>query len=56
MTPEDVTAGWIAAIPAGRLARPEEIADMAAFLASERAAYVNGVVVAVDGGFCRGLL
>jgi 3-oxoacyl-[acyl-carrier protein] reductase len=56
VTPEDVRAGWIAAIPAGRLARAEEIADMTAFLASDRAAYVNGTVVAVDGGFCRGLL
>jgi len=56
VSPEDVRAGWLASIPAGRLARPEEIADMAAFLASERAAYVTGTVVAVDGGFCRGLL
>lgn len=53
---DEIRAGWIAAIPAGRLGRAEEIADMAAFLASERAAYVTGTVVAVDGGFCRGLL
>jgi 3-oxoacyl-[acyl-carrier protein] reductase len=53
---EDVRAGWIAAIPSGRLARPEEIADATAFLASDRAAYITGAVVAVDGGFCRGLL
>ena len=56
VTTEEVRAGWIAAIPAGRLGRAEEIADMATFLASERAAYVTGTVVAVDGGFCRGLL
>ena len=36
-TEQDIRAGWLAAIPAGRLARAEEIADTAAFLASERA-------------------
>lgn len=45
--PEAFTGG----VPAGRLARPEEIADAVAFLASESAAYVNGAVLAVDGGF-----
>ena len=39
-----------AAIPAGRLGRPEDVAAAAAFLASEKAAYVTGQVLAVDGG------
>ncbi|GGJ18342.1 SDR family NAD(P)-dependent oxidoreductase [Paenibacillus hunanensis] len=40
-----------AAIPQRRLGQPEEIADLVAFLLSERASYINGVVVPIDGGF-----
>ena len=54
--PEDVFAGWRANIPRGELGRPEEIADVVAFLCSERASYVNGVSLAVDGGESHSLL
>jgi glucose 1-dehydrogenase len=39
----------IAGIPAGRLARPEEVADLIAYLASPRAAYITGTTVVIDG-------
>ncbi len=42
-------------IPAGRLGTPEEIAQAAAFLASEGAGYITGVALQVDGGYIKGL-
>jgi NAD(P)-dependent dehydrogenase (short-subunit alcohol dehydrogenase family) len=41
---------FLAAYPFGRLARPEEIASVVTFLVSERASYVSGTAVTVDGG------
>lgn len=55
-TPEEVFAGWKKLIPAGRLGQPEEFAAVVAFLASEKASYVNGVSLAIDGGTTRSLL
>ena len=43
-------AGYEAQIPQNRLGRPEEIADAAAWLASDESSYVNGAVIPVDGG------
>ena len=54
-TPEEIIAGWESSIPAGRLGRPEELAALIAFLASERAAYITGTTVQVDGGLLQGL-
>ncbi|MEK6565800.1 MAG: SDR family oxidoreductase, partial [Bacteroidota bacterium] len=41
-------------IPAERLGRPDEIGGVVAFLASERASYINGVSLLVDGGITKG--
>jgi 3-oxoacyl-[acyl-carrier protein] reductase len=42
-------------IPAGRIGRPEEFAALAAFLASDRASYITGQAIAVDGGFLNSI-
>ena len=54
--PQEVFAGWEREIPAGRVGTPEEFAAVVTFLASERASYVNGTSIAVDGGLVRSLL
>jgi 3-oxoacyl-[acyl-carrier protein] reductase len=52
---ENAEAGAAANVPAARIGRPEEMAWAAAFLASDRAAYITGVALAVDGGVLRGI-
>jgi 3-oxoacyl-[acyl-carrier protein] reductase len=46
----------LAAIPLQRLGRPRELGDVVCFLASDRASYVTGTTILVDGGVSRGLL
>ena len=48
--PEKVRDQYLGNIPLKRFGKPEEIADVCIFLASEMAGYVNGQVIAVDGG------
>ena len=47
---EEVAAESTSSIPVGRYGRPEEYGDVVAFLASERASYLTGSVIRVDGG------
>jgi 3-oxoacyl-[acyl-carrier protein] reductase len=55
LSPQGPTEEEIAAIPLGRLGTPQEVGDVACFLASDRASYVTGTTVVVDGGASRGL-
>ncbi|WP_457637926.1 3-oxoacyl-[acyl-carrier-protein] reductase [Oceanithermus sp.] len=48
--PEKVRAEYLAAIPAGRFGKPEEVAKLVAFLVSDDAAYINGQTIVIDGG------
>ena len=42
---------YTAAVPMKRYGKPSEVADLVSFLASDRAAYITGAVIPVDGGF-----
>jgi 3-oxoacyl-[acyl-carrier protein] reductase len=55
-TVREVVDDYAADIPAHRLGRPEELAALVVFLASERAAYITGTTIQVDGGYVRSLL
>jgi NAD(P)-dependent dehydrogenase (short-subunit alcohol dehydrogenase family) len=50
LDPAEFVAGAAAATPIGRVAQPEDIAAVIAFLASDDARFVNGVILPVDGG------
>ncbi|MBV8206680.1 MAG: SDR family oxidoreductase [Acidobacteria bacterium] len=54
-TPEEITSKWAADAALRRIARPEEIADAIVFLASERASFITGQTLLVDGGYYKGV-
>jgi 3-oxoacyl-[acyl-carrier protein] reductase len=54
--PEKIFENWAREIPLGRVGRPQEFAALVAFLASERASYITGTSIAIDGGLVRSLL
>jgi 3-oxoacyl-[acyl-carrier protein] reductase len=54
-TEDQVREAHLATIPAGRYGKPEELGALVAFLAADRASYVTGQLVAVDGGLIAGL-
>jgi 3-oxoacyl-[acyl-carrier protein] reductase len=46
----------LATVPTGRFGRPEEVANAVVFLASDRASWITGAVLTIDGGQHRGNL
>ena len=53
---QEVTNFWLENIPLGRLGHPEDLANLVVFLASEKASYITGTVIQVDGGFVKSSL
>jgi 3-oxoacyl-[acyl-carrier protein] reductase len=56
ITAEQALKRYTASVPMGRMGEPKEFAALAAFLASERASYITGQSMAVDGGWIRALM
>lgn len=54
-TAEQVLSEMMSEVPAGRMGDPKELGDLVAFLASERAAYITGTTIQIDGGYVRGI-
>lgn len=52
---DEIRERWAADVPLRRLGKPEEIADAILWLASERASYVTGQTIVVDGGIYKGM-
>ncbi len=52
---KEIYERWAADVPVRRLGRPEEIADTIVWLASDRASYITGQTILVDGGIYKGL-
>ena len=49
--PAEILKDYENKIPSGRLGKPEEVAELISFLCSEKASYINGEVININGGF-----
>ena len=54
VSPRDIEQRWASQAPLGRIGQPEEFANLVVFLASERASYITGTSIAIDGGTVKG--
>ncbi|MBV9670853.1 MAG: SDR family oxidoreductase [Acidobacteriales bacterium] len=54
-TPDEIKASWAQDVPLGRTAMPSEIGDAIVYLASDRASYITGQTLIVDGGKWKGV-
>ncbi|MBU8934444.1 MAG: SDR family oxidoreductase [candidate division Zixibacteria bacterium] len=55
-SPDDIMAGFGDATAVGRVGQPDELASLIAFLAGDRAAYITGTSIPVDGGLVKSLI
>ncbi len=53
---EEVNKELVTEIPLGRIGKPEELANLVVFLASEKASYITGSLIQVDGGYIKGVM
>jgi len=56
VAPDDIALSWKKEIPLQRLGAPSEFGALAAFLASNQAAYITGTSIPIDGGYYRGIM
>jgi 3-oxoacyl-[acyl-carrier protein] reductase len=54
--PDVVIKRWESTIPMGRMGTPEELAALVVFLASEKASYITGASIQIDGGYYKGIM
>ncbi len=52
--PENILEGLAAKTPLGRMGKPEEIANLYSWLASDEASYISGTAISIDGGMVLG--
>lgn len=55
-SPDAIVKRWESQVPMGRLGTPEEFAALVVFLASERAGYITGASIQIDGGYYKGIM
>ncbi|MGA2027248.1 MAG: SDR family oxidoreductase, partial [Syntrophobacteraceae bacterium] len=54
--PDEIIRKWESQMPIGRMGKPDEVAALIAFLASERAGFITGDSIQIDGGYYKGVM